>query len=51
MSRVLQGQVPEERVDGGQPNVARPRTVATRLLQMVEEGADEWGVEILNREA
>ena len=49
--RVLQGQVAEERVDGGQPDVARPRTVATRLLQMVEEGADEWGVEILNREA
>jgi hypothetical protein len=50
VSRLLQGQVAEERVNGGQPDVARPRTVAALLLQVVEEGADERSVQILNRE-
>jgi hypothetical protein len=39
--------VAEQGVDGSQPSVARAHGVATFLLQVVEEGADGGGVEVL----
>lgn len=38
--------VAEQRVNGGEPGVAGPRTVAPVAFEVVEEGTDERGVEV-----
>ena len=40
----------EEGLDGRQPDIARHRRVLALILEMLEEGADEAGVELLQRQ-
>src|SRR5271167_2103295 len=40
----------EEGLDGGQPNIARYRRVFALILEIFQEGADEAGVELLQRQ-
>ena len=40
----------EEGLDGRQPDVARHRRVLALILEMLEEGADESGVDLLQRQ-
>ena len=37
---------PEQRVDRGEPGVARPRAVAASVFEVVEEAGDQSGVEL-----
>jgi hypothetical protein len=39
----------EEGLDGRQPNIARHRRIFAVILEMFQEGADEAGVELLQR--
>src|SRR5689334_11755069 len=41
-------QVAEQRVDGGEARVARPRRVAALAFEVAEEVEHEWGVELLD---
>jgi len=47
---MAQRRVGEQRVDGGQAVVAGPDAVATLDFDMVDEGADQYGVEVLEVE-
>ena len=40
--------VPEQRTDGGKSSVASARTILPLLLKMVEEGADERRIKIVD---
>ena len=40
----------EEGLDGRQPDIARHRRVFAVILEMLQEGADEAGVELLQRQ-
>jgi hypothetical protein len=42
----LEGSVAEERANGGEPDVAAPRRVATFVLDVVQKGADQRRVKI-----
>ena len=44
---LLQRHVTEERPNGGQSDIARTRRHASHLLDMIEEGANQWGIKIL----
>jgi hypothetical protein len=44
---LVEGRVAKEGTDGREPHVATPSTVATSLLDVVKEGADQRRVEIL----
>ena len=46
MAGLLQSGVLEERVNGSETCIAGARTVATLLLQMIEEAADEGRVDL-----
>jgi hypothetical protein len=43
---LLEGRVAEEGADRGQAQVAAASAVAARLLQIIEEGPNQWGVQI-----
>jgi hypothetical protein len=47
MRGCFEGNVAEERVDGGQTKVPRPRRHMARFLQFVEEVAHQLGIDIL----
>jgi hypothetical protein len=47
---VTQRRVGEQRVDGGQAVVAGAHAVVAFMLQVIEEGADHHGVEVLDVE-
>ncbi len=47
---LVHGDIAEERVQRGQPHVSRAHAVASLELQVVEELADEGGVELFERE-
>jgi hypothetical protein len=51
MSRLAVGGVAEERPDCRQPGIAGPHAVAALVLEVLEEGADQLGIEILEPEA
>ena len=51
MRRLADGHVLTEGVDRGEADIARPRRVATVLLDMIEKRADKRGIEIVEREA
>ena len=40
----------EERLDGRQPDVARHGRVLAHILEMLEEGADQAGIDLLQRQ-
>ena len=46
MLGVAESGVPEERADCGEPGVTGAHAIFALMLEMVEEGADKWGVEI-----
>lgn len=46
MLRLTAGCVTKERVNGGEVVVARSDRVPAVTLEVVEEGADQWGVEV-----
>jgi hypothetical protein len=43
-----QGDVAEERVDGGQAGIAGARAIVAALFEVFEEGADHGGVQVLD---
>ena len=50
MFGMAQGGIPEQRPDRGQPGVAGAHAVLSFVLQMVEEGADQRRIEIVDVE-
>ena len=51
MGRLADRHVPEEGMDGGEPDITRARAVSTSLLDMVQKRADKWCVEIFQGQA
>jgi len=49
VSRLLERHEPEEGADGGQTQVARPDAGAALRLEIVQERADEWRIQIVER--
>src|SRR3990170_4753852 len=50
LPRLVEGDVPEEGMDGGQSHVAGPRTVPACFLDVLEKLPDEGGVQILEQQ-
>src|SRR3990170_3984452 len=50
LSRLVEGDVPEEGMDGGQSHVAGPRAVPACFLDVLEKLHDERGAQILKRQ-
>jgi hypothetical protein len=50
MRRRLEGDVAKERVDRGQAQVARSGRHGTSILQVIEEGNHQRGVDVVQRE-
>src|SRR5262245_46300216 len=46
---LLQRHVTKERTNGGEPDITRTRRQASHLLGVIEEGANQWGIKILQR--
>src|SRR6266545_4394965 len=46
VSRLVENGEPEERVNGREPSVSCSRTVCAPLLEVIEKGADERGVDV-----
>lgn len=44
--RRMQGHIAEEGMDGGKTDIAAPGAVVAFVFEMIEEGAEERGVEI-----
>jgi hypothetical protein len=45
---LLEGHEAEEGMDGRQANISASRTISALLLQMVQEGQDQLGIQVLD---
>jgi len=50
MRGLLQGHVPEKRVDGSQPNIPRASAVFASAFQVIEEETDEGSIKVFDAE-